>query len=547
MYAAAGGASLASRQARQKQRKQNKNDRLQQLKNQKLPDKQKQRQFQNYTEPKIQLSRVERNALRPPTLQPESRRHSTSHLKEPSRARIKESPSVLIPIQNHLNQSQQHHHNQGPVLIPNTAIQEHGGIRPSSSIQSQLPQILMPEGEDKMERRCSFVRQVEEMEKCHEGDLLDRCNHICNFEIKDKQPWDSNLTYYSEFHRSAFGSLDYPFSECSQGRAAWQERQGGRRCSLSEEAHQHRLKQVEAHHRWMKRNRIHDSSYGGESEEDIFAIYHQSAAANALLYVGLGTTAIGSVVFFVGSGDKGFKTLELRLIGPTLVACGLLCCLIRILLCACPSTCIRRRKKTRLKNACPHSTSRYPLHERDKQAEFMTVEPTTSLIDSKHKKRVSIAQQKPIPSTSTAEDFQSHLIYKETESDDRSDTVIECKPTIPIITVPDFTDFSGANAKLRRDEFSIELQNLELAYELESVSSNDSDSIIIENETHHPSSKLTRTRVPVHGNNNKETSLSVVVERSDNSKCSGDKSEKTTDSERLSHSGILLSPLQLEQ
>ncbi|KAF5290791.1 hypothetical protein FQR65_LT11523, partial [Abscondita terminalis] len=256
MYAAAGGASLASRQARQKQRKQNKNDRLQQLKNQKLPDnKQKQnRQFQNYTEPKIQLSRVERNALRPPTLQPESRRHSTSHLKEPSRARIKESPSVLIPIQNHLNQSH-HHHHHGPSLTPATLIQEHANIHPSSSVQSQLPQILMPEGENKMERRCSFVRQVEEMEKCNEGDVLDRCNHICNFEIKEKEPWDSNLTYYSEFHRSAFGSLDYPFSECSQGRAAWQERQGGRRCSLSEEAHQHRLKQVEAHHRWMKRNR----------------------------------------------------------------------------------------------------------------------------------------------------------------------------------------------------------------------------------------------------------------------------------------------------
>ncbi|KAJ3624421.1 hypothetical protein MTP99_018040 [Tenebrio molitor] len=43
---------------------------------------------------------------------------------------------------------------------------------------------------------------------------------------------------------------------CSQGRAAWQERERGRRCSLSEEARQHRIKQSEAHHRWMKRNRI---------------------------------------------------------------------------------------------------------------------------------------------------------------------------------------------------------------------------------------------------------------------------------------------------
>lgn len=214
MYAAAGGASLASRQARQKQRKQNKNERLQQLKNQKIGDMKlpAARQFQNYTEPKIRLSRVERNALRPPTLQPEARRHSTSHLKEPSRARIKESPSVLIPIQNHLNQTHQHHH--GPPVTPSTLVQEHAlELHPSCSIQSQLPQICIPEGENKLERRCSFVRQVEEMEKSQEGGLLDRCNHICNFEIKDKQLWDNNLTYYSEFHRSAFGSLDYPFSE----------------------------------------------------------------------------------------------------------------------------------------------------------------------------------------------------------------------------------------------------------------------------------------------------------------------------------------------
>lgn len=52
--------------------------------------------------------------------------------------------------------------------------------------------------------------------------------------------------------RSLIGRL----VKCSQGRAAWQERERGRRCSLSEEARQHRIKQTEAHHRWMKRNRV---------------------------------------------------------------------------------------------------------------------------------------------------------------------------------------------------------------------------------------------------------------------------------------------------
>jgi hypothetical protein len=33
---------------------------------------------------------------------------------------------------------------------------------------------------------------------------------------------------------------------------------------------------------------------------------------------GLGTISIGSIIFFVGTGEKGFKTQELRLIGPAL-------------------------------------------------------------------------------------------------------------------------------------------------------------------------------------------------------------------------------------
>jgi len=66
-----------------------------------------------------------------------------------------------------------------------------------------------------------------------------------------------------------------------------------------------------------------------------------------LLYVGLGTIAIGLVILFVGTGEKGFKTLELRLIGPTLIGSGLLCCLVRVFLCVCPSRCFRRDHKHR--------------------------------------------------------------------------------------------------------------------------------------------------------------------------------------------------------
>lgn len=58
----------------------------------------------------------------------------------------------------------------------------------------------------------------------------------------------------------------------------------------------------------MTHFQIHDTTYGGGSDEDDeFVAFHQSAAANALLYVGLGATAIGGVIFFVGTGEKGFK------------------------------------------------------------------------------------------------------------------------------------------------------------------------------------------------------------------------------------------------
>lgn len=214
MYAAAGGASLASRQARQKQRQ---NKKAQQLKNQKatdlFPKPSQLKQFHNYTDQGVpKLSRVERNALKPPTTNHE-RRHSTSnyHLKEP-KARIRESPSICIPVQNHLNQNQQTSTSTTQPLTPCTLVQNHLAIPQSPSIQSQLPQIFIPEGEKGLERRCSFVRQVEEMEKRQEGGVLDRCNHICNFEIKDKG-WDNNPAFFTEYDKTAFGSLDYPFSE----------------------------------------------------------------------------------------------------------------------------------------------------------------------------------------------------------------------------------------------------------------------------------------------------------------------------------------------
>ena len=64
-----------------------------------------------------------------------------------------------------------------------------------------------------------------------------------------------------------------------------------------------------------------------------------SSSANVILYVGLGMVCIGLIITFVGIGDKGFQTLELKLIGPSLVGCGVFFALLRILFCTVPACC----------------------------------------------------------------------------------------------------------------------------------------------------------------------------------------------------------------
>jgi len=75
--------------------------------------------------------------------------------------------------------------------------------------------------------------------------------------------------------------------------------------------------------------------------------FEGGGSANVILYVGLGMIAIGLVITFVGVGEKGFKTLELKLIGPSLVGCGVFFALLRILFCTLPSCCNSCMKKCR--------------------------------------------------------------------------------------------------------------------------------------------------------------------------------------------------------
>ena len=54
---------------------------------------------------------------------------------------------------------------------------------------------------------------------------------------------------------------------------------------------------------------------------------------NNILFIGMGLFAIGLVTTFVGLGDKGFKTSELKLVGPCLAGCGIVLAAVRVLFC----------------------------------------------------------------------------------------------------------------------------------------------------------------------------------------------------------------------
>lgn len=127
------------------------------------------------------------------------------------------------------------------------------------------------------------------------------------------------------------------------------------------------------------------------------------------------------------------------------------------------------------------------------------------------------------------------------------------KLPIPEIQLPASYSSDEGNNRLSREDSIIELQTLDLTYDIQSVSSNDSDSVTVIETEQTSTSKLTRSREPAHVcSDNIETCLSVVIERNDNSDSSegnsdNKKEDKKDGSERQTHSGIVLSPLQLGQ
>lgn len=70
-----------------------------------------------------------------------------------------------------------------------------------------------------------------------------------------------------------------------------------------------------------------------------------TGAADLLLWLGLTVLLTGTVISFVGLGEKGFRTSQLRLLGPIMSGTGLAVVIIRIALC-----CVTKRAKAAVTN-----------------------------------------------------------------------------------------------------------------------------------------------------------------------------------------------------
>ncbi|XP_050696792.1 uncharacterized protein LOC126985602 isoform X2 [Eriocheir sinensis] len=120
--------------------------------------------------------------------------------------------------------------------------------------------------------------------------------------------------------------LPFDPSELPNGKNAW----GGKNGETKRAS--------DAQKRWMNKNKVGDSG-GGSLEKRPDGKYRQTGVVNIVLYVGLGLISLGLIITFVGMGEHGFKSPELRLIGPSLIGCGFLFCLLRLFFCSTPACC----------------------------------------------------------------------------------------------------------------------------------------------------------------------------------------------------------------
>ncbi|XP_023343934.1 uncharacterized protein LOC111713312 isoform X3 [Eurytemora carolleeae] len=180
--------------------------------------------------------------------------------------------------------------------------------------------------------------------------------------------------------------------------------------------------------------------------------YEGNSGANVILYIGLGMVAMGLVITFVGLGDKGFRTLELKLIGPSLVGCGMFFALLRILFCTIPSCC------SPMMGCCRRTEENQKLLEKE------PVEREKSEI-----KEVTIKQvgfHEPVPLETPKREVRPHFV---SDSDDdfvekknsihpAPSTIIHTDPLLGQAKQPDSLSSSSSSAFSLNEADTIDLE-----------------------------------------------------------------------------------------
>ena len=65
--------------------------------------------------------------------------------------------------------------------------------------------------------------------------------------------------------------------------------------------------------------------------------YKQNFYVNVFLYLGLGFTALGMILVALGEGEPGFRSVHLKMLGPSMIVFGSLLVLLWVLLLVLPS------------------------------------------------------------------------------------------------------------------------------------------------------------------------------------------------------------------
>lgn len=130
----------------------------------------------------------------------------------------------------------------------------------------------------------------------------------------------------------------------------------------------HRQMADKAYKKWRNKQKLAFSPNAAEFRKSYIAA-GQSKHFDALLWFGLTVLLTGTIVSFVGLGEKGFRTSYLRLMGPILCGTGLAVVIIRIGIC-----CVNGRKKAHAQ-----------FHIRDQLAKVVTVQQAVAVRSIQYK------------------------------------------------------------------------------------------------------------------------------------------------------------------